>query len=398
MTIRSNPVAVPTGGGTSISLENGNESERTIRVLHCINSLAGGGAERQMRLLASAPPSSRLRSTVFCINNAGVGAHECPFPVIVNKKSGIAVFRGVWMAIREIDPDIVHAWLPASMTIPAMVIGTCAGRPVVFSFRNEMRLRRTIKCFEYIAAFTVADAVVSNTRPERCAPIFRYLYRAKGGVYIPNAVDVGQLPARPHRVRSDQPTRERPLRLLFAGRLSQQKNWRCMILAMHLLKEKVPYKLTVCGDGEDRGDLDRLVAELGLLDVVTPLGYRTDVLEIMTQADLFLLPSWYEGMPNVLLEALVLGLPCIASNIPAVRDLVGNRRCVLTFDPASPADLARLILQVAEQPDVMLDLQRNASGLATEYSVERMHAAYRDFYAHLIEREGAPVKKSVTGG
>ena len=116
------------------------------------------------------------------------------------------------------------------------------------------------------------------------------------------------------------------------------------------------------------------------------LGYCSNVYDVMNRSDLLVMPSWYEGMPNVLMEALALGLPCIASDIPAVHDLTNGRPCVLKFDPHSSERLANLINQAAAAPSSLVPLRQKGLKLAETFSVERMMRSYRDYYYDVLKR------------
>jgi glycosyltransferase involved in cell wall biosynthesis len=90
-------------------------------------------------------------------------------------------------------------------------------------------------------------------------------------------------------------------------------------------------------------DLERLHRALRLGPQVRFLGHRTDIPEILAAADLFVFPSLYEGLPGAVMEAMALGLPIIASNIDAVREVVQEGCNATLVSPASTADLASAI-------------------------------------------------------
>lgn len=135
---------------------------------------------------------------------------------------------------------------------------------------------------------------------------------------IPNGVDVELF--RP-RVSA---TGDGPLQLLFVGRLTRQKGVDVLIKSLHLIKEEVSIEAQMVGDGDKRSELEMLVKQLGLKDRVTFLGWRTreEIPTYYQRADIFVLPSRDEGMPNVVLEAMACGLPVIATRIAGNEELV----------------------------------------------------------------------------
>jgi glycosyltransferase involved in cell wall biosynthesis len=139
----------------------------------------------------------------------------------------------------------------------------------------------------------------------------------------------------------------RPMRLLYFGRLSRQKNLPRLIQAMSLLSDH-PVQLTVVGDGEDRRLLQRMVADRGLSSVRLVGARRgTELVQTLADSDAFVLPSDKEGMPLVLLEAMAAGLPVVATDVPGTRELARGVGVLVRPDPGS---LARGITELAADP------------------------------------------------
>ncbi|MBL6751686.1 MAG: glycosyltransferase [Nevskia sp.] len=126
---------------------------------------------------------------------------------------------------------------------------------------------------------------------------------------VANAPDPARFSGRAAR----RPTSGGPLRLLAAGRLAPQKGFDLLIAAMaQLLQRGLDVQLRIAGEGPERGTLESLAAGLQLQSRVTLAGYREDLADLMSEADLFVLPSRFEGQPNVLIEALMAGAPVVA--------------------------------------------------------------------------------------
>lgn len=365
-----------------------------IRILHCIHDLSGGGAQRQLSLLASASRDAGMDAAIFCVcDSLRFGGFEGAQIIKSKQKNSKdpVVFLEVSKAIRAFKPDVIHVWLPPTMTVPAMVMAARHHIPVILSFRNEMRFRRVVYYPEYICALLIASGIVTNNPVRRSGRPYRFLYRMKHGCHIPNAVSATAGVGDRKNGLLQPRSRNDALRLLFVGSLTQTKNWRCLINALPLIDTEYKWHLTICGDGPDREALCGLVREQNLTDRVDVLGYFSNVYDTMNRSDLLVMPSWYEGMPNVLMEALALGLPCIASDIPAVQDLTNERPCILTFDPHSSEKLANLISQVAAAPSTLAPLREKGLKLAEAFSVERMVRAYRDYYFDALKRSSLTI-------
>lgn len=353
--------------------------QNRIRVLHCIHSLSGGGAERQIKLLADASRSEGMETAVFCVNDAGNDIKDPEIRIFKSRKSNkfnFSIFGSLNDAVADFKPHIIHAWMPGSVTIPAMLMALLRGIPCVYSYRTRMRFHRLMTFVEYVCVLVVADRIVSNNPVIQSVPMFRWLFSKKQGVEIKNCVYVDPRFYKQAAVAG----RRQTIKILFVGRFIAVKNLECLLRAVALLGTEQNWELILCGDGDERGTLQKLIGTLGLADRVTLLGYRQDVYSIMQQSDVLVMPSWYEGMPNVLLEGLTIGIPCIASDIVAHRNVVGDSGAVLMFDPRCPEQLAACIREIEEKPSLAAELRVAGLRLVEEYSPENMAKQYHDIY------------------
>lgn len=358
-----------------------------IRILHCIHSLYGGGAETQLRMLVSEITDESIQSAIFCVNGTveSLGAKGIPICSDPDSDSrySLKTFTRLNEVLRETVPHVVHAWLPASMTIPAMIVSRLHRIPCLYSFRNKMHFHRPLAIPEFIVAAACANRIVSNNPIASASWHYRWLYSSKNGRHIPNAVSVQGWRKELESISNQRP----PLRILFVGRLTYQKNWACLLHAMTMLDAAHSARLWVCGVGEDSDAFGQMASQLGLLDEVEMLGFRKDVYELMTKADLLVLPSWHEGMPNVFLEALAIGLPCIVSDIPAHQHIIGNSNCALVFPPESSDSLREQIERLAAYPDATLDRVQAGLEVARAFSVKTMADSYRQLYQEMALRD-----------
>jgi glycosyltransferase involved in cell wall biosynthesis len=168
----------------------------------------------------------------------------------------------------------------------------------------------------YKRLYPRADVIVSPT--ETIARELAALSRALAGklAVIHNPVDVAGL-----RIRADGPCREpgEGLRLVSAGRLTYQKGYDRLLDILPRLPSTA--RLTVFGKGEDQAKLEAQARTLGVSDRVRFAGFSLDVPRWIAGADALLLPSRWEGLPNVVLESLALGTPAIVSDQAAVDGL-----------------------------------------------------------------------------
>src|SRR5437870_11676017 len=168
-------------------------SDRIIRVLHTIYSLAGGGAERQLTLLVNTANDACVKMDVLCVNDSRndidqgkVRMYKCPTKNRIN----VGLFPSLARTIKEFNPDVVHTWLPASITIPSMLLSKTYRIPCLFSYRNAMSFRRLLNLPEFGLCWIMADKIISNNPIDQSSIPYQRLFRRKNGLVISNAVVV----------------------------------------------------------------------------------------------------------------------------------------------------------------------------------------------------------------
>jgi glycosyltransferase involved in cell wall biosynthesis len=325
-----------------------------------------------------------MEAGIFCVNSANFEYGDPSVVVFTHpskRRYDFGIFSALSRTMREFRPDLVHAWLPASITIPAMLVARRQGIPCVFSYRSRMAFTRPLMLWEFLVAVFCARGIISNTPISPSQWLYRKLYGWKRGVMIPNAVAIPAGIVVPVTRESDGMNR-----ILFVGRLDQNKNWSCLLQALAQLRERNDWLLMICGQGEDQPNVEAKIAELCLTDRVQLLGFRKDVYRIMREGTLLVLPSWSEGMPNVMLEAFALGLPCIASDIVSHREVVRDSGCALLFDPGRPDELAGKLRRVLSGAEEVQEMVARAREVAALYRPDLLGARHYEAYRALLRR------------
>jgi glycosyltransferase involved in cell wall biosynthesis len=192
---------------------------------------------------------------------------------------------------------------------------------------------------------------------------------------VPNGVDASFLHP-PRRL----PTGRRP-RLLFVGRLSVQKNLAQLLDALEGISER--FDTVLVGNGELEAELRARVGRLGLANVT--FAGRADGEALMShyaEADVFVLPSEREGMPLVLLEAMAMALPTVATDIPGTRDVVGG--LLGTLVPLGDAAAFRsALVDLSSDPAAYARMSAAARAQADAYTWERVADQFELLYAEV---------------
>jgi glycosyltransferase involved in cell wall biosynthesis len=158
-------------------------------------------------------------------------------------------------------------------------------------------------------------------------------------------------------------------RLICVGRLSPEKGQAGLLQAVAAVARDIPdLKLVIVGDGPDRGALDALVRDLNLPDQVTFAGRLSeqDTLREIAASDILVLPSFMEGLPIVLMEAMAVGVPVIASRVAGIPELVTDGESGLLFTPSDWSELAKCIETLSTSVE-----SRARIGRAGQETVER---------------------------
>jgi glycosyltransferase involved in cell wall biosynthesis len=137
------------------------------------------------------------------------------------------------------------------------------------------------------------------------------------------------------------------------GRLSAEKGFDLLIRATNIAVVRgLDLGLVIAGDGPDRAALQKQIEELRLSDRVRLLGFQSDLRPLYEAMDLFVLSSIREGLPNVLLEAMALEVPIIATRISGVPRVVADGENGILVPPGDDAALAQAIVRTLTQPDL----------------------------------------------
>lgn len=199
---------------------------------------------------------------------------------------------------------------------------------------------------------------------------------------IPNGVDIERFTPPPDRMRPAH-----PLRLLCVGRLVRQKRFDAVLDGLAL--SNAAAVLRIVGDGPERETLERQATRLGLADRVEFNGWaeRSALPAHYAWADALVLPSFAEGMANVVLEGLASGLPVIASDVYGNRALVTSGHNGLLTPPGDPGAIARGISRLANDTELVRVMGSNSRAAALHYTWSRVTAQYE---AILARASGSP--------
>lgn len=361
----------------------------SIRLGLVIGQLTAGGAEGQLALLCRGIDRAAFAPTVYCLSAQAepygpwIEATGTPVRMIQgNRVSRVAQLR---QHLRADNIEIVHAWLYIANSY-AWIANLGARRPMITSARN-CKVQDRISQLVNVLAFRSSRAIVVNSRD-----VGAYVARKYGAPedrirVVYNAIDTRRFTPGAD-IASNGHERDRPLPLIVTvGRLVEQKNHRLFLqAAAELSRDIAAAHFTIVGDGPLRRALEEQARGLGIADRVAFVGERRDVEQILRTASLFWLTSRWEGMPNIVLEAMASGLPVITTDVGGVRELI---RCGVDGFVVPDGDAGAFVRHARDllrKPATRQRLAAAARARAEEFSTVRMVSALSELYAEVLGR------------
>lgn len=173
--------------------------------------------------------------------------------------------------------------------------------------------------------------------------------------------------------------------ILTVSRLLLRKGYREAIKAMaKVILKKPDVKYLIAGEGHDRQKFEKLIVDLGMEKNIFLLGNRSDIPSLLAFSEIFLFPSHYEGQGGALVEAMILGKPIIASNIPVIEESVKHKHSALLFKLRDIDDMYRSIIWALTYPEKMKEFGNNAQASAEKrFNIEKVAKQHERLYDNI---------------
>lgn len=279
-----------------------------MKITFILGSMGRGGAERVISILSREYAQKGWETEIILLlsGNVEYDLHETTKVFDFSAGGGSRIkklpywLKNIRKHIKSGKPDVV---LSFAARINIIVQAACFGlnQKIIVSERNDPKCDGRsifVKCLTKLL-YPLADCVVFQTK--RAASYFNGL---KNNVIIPNPIEVAI-----YAKEEKQP------KIVNVGRLTPQKNQKMLIDAFSkIYKEHPEYSLEIYGEGELRETLQTQINSLRLEKNVLLMGNKKNIHECICDAQMFVLSSDYEGLSNALLEAMMMGLPCISTN------------------------------------------------------------------------------------
>lgn len=328
ITFRSGESFYPLDKGVSVSCADFDEIEHTASV---------------KRLLGSVQRMFRLRK------------------FIKSKKLDVLVgmsFSMTWYAVF------------ASIFTKTKAIGTERNNPYRYKATKLNTILR--KLFYYLCGGYIFQT-------EKSAGFFTKKLRKKD-IIIPNAIFN-------ETVYELEPPQKREKVICAVGRLAEQKRFDLLIDAFNQINEKYPeYSLVIFGEGELRDSLEAQCEKLKLTEKVYMPGTNPQAVRLVNRTGVFVLSSDLEGMPNALMEAMAMGVPCVSTRCDmGPEELIRDGENGLLVDTGSSAQIADAVMRIIKNPELADKLSRNGRKMIETHSIDKICRTWLEFLQKIAD-------------
>lgn len=377
------------------------------RIVHVIYRLAIGGLENGLVNLVNGLPATAWQHTIVSLTDIDRDfAHRIRADnvelVALHKKPGhaLGVYSRLWRLLRELQPSIVHTRNLAALEMAP--VAWAAGVPVRVhgehgrdamdpdgTNRRRQRIRRLYRRFvtHYVALSPELKTYLSGT--------IRVPEHQIDQIY--NGVDTSRFAPRAMRTAIEGcPFTDPAFRIIgTVGRLDPVKDQANLARAFAAVVDRNPVfrdrlRLVIVGDGPERARVEAILREAGVRDLAWFAGERHDIPEILGGFDLFVLPSFGEGVSNTVLEAMAMGLPVVATLVGANPELVADGITGRLVAPSDSEALGQAIASYAGDPKPGRAHGRaGRQRVELRFSLDRMIDRYHLLYLSLLHGAAA---------
>lgn len=370
--------------------------EKRIKVLECIRQGQIGGGESHLLSLVENLDRDRFEPVVLSFTDGPMVERlqklgVKTYVIYTEKPFDVTKWRKVRALLQEEKIDLVHAhgtrassntlWAARSLGVP--LIYTIHG----WSFHNDQSpLVRRLRILgeQWITTRSKVNIAVSASNRQSGLDHIPALK----AVVINNGID--QQKFSPSRTLSDV---RRELNIpadavlvLFIARFTAHKQPLTLIRAFRKALASLPrMHLLMVGDGDQKEEGLQLVKELGMVESVHFQAFRQDVPDVLAAADIFVLPSLWEGLPIGLLEAMAMGKAVIATSVDGTREVVKDEENGLLVEPGDVPALAAALVRLGENPGLRNALKQKAlDTIRQEFNAADMTREIENVYVRVI--------------
>lgn len=261
--------------------------------------------------------------------------------------------------IIRINPDTVVSfgdWYNSYVILATLFLN----KPIFITNRMGPNINFGV-FIEFLNNFSYKLATAMIVQTKRAKSIMQNKYSIEDIRVVPNGIK-----------KMDIVNRNHEKTIITIGRLNKEKGHAVLIEAFSKLKNK-SWKLDIVGNGPEKAALEKQVSNLGIQDRVYFHGYKKDFKELLAAASIFVLPSFYEGFPNALIEAMSIPLTCVSSDcVSGPAEIINHGENGFLFETGNVDALALILDELINDPSKLDFCEKNASNILDNYNFENV--------------------------
>ncbi len=365
-----------------------------MKIMFCIGDLRKGGAERVITNLSN-ELCKKNSVTILTTTNKRIEY------IVDNRVRLISIdndskketekfilYRNLYRIkrMKEIilnqKPDIIVSFLKEPCA-RALILKTFSRKikkiPLIISIRNNPSnvFNKKIDKIMLKTIYNNADGYVFQT--EEAKEYFNKEIQERSAI-IANPINPEFICERYNGIRENK--------IVSVGKLMKQKNHKLLIEAFANINRKYPeYKLLIYGEGELREKLEERIRALKLEDKILLKGNSDNIKKEIYKSKIFVMTSDYEGMPNALMEAMAMGIPCISTDCPCggPKSLIENEKNGLLIEVGDLNELQKSIIRLIEDNDLANQISKNANKIGQVFTTEKINQKWIEYINKIQE-------------
>lgn len=324
-----------------------------MKVVFFITSLGMGGAENVLASLCDGLLKLDIEVKIICLKGPVIVRPTSPNIEIINLNingindfiKNISKVRGI---INKFKPDVIHAHMFHAIIYARLLRLICFEKRLICT-AHSTKFGGTIHKYIYRLTNFLSDVNTNVSEEATHNFIKQGIFNKKNTVTVKNGVNVDKFRfdlIKRQELRYKFGLSDETDAFIAVGRFNNAKDYPNMLKAFSLYKYQGNYfKLFIVGDGELRGEIESLIRQYDLMEDVILLGIRSDVSELFSMSDFFILSSAWEGLPTVLIEAMATERIIVTTDCGGVKEIIGEPKFLVPIQ--DPLALSEKIAEAA---------------------------------------------------
>lgn len=359
---------------------------KKIHVMHIIPTLEFGGAERMVVDLVNHADAERFRFTIITFSDriplaSEIKNNEVEVKIVPKRgKISLHLFNDIYQCIKKIQPDVVHAHM-----FSADVWGRVAARlcrvPVVSTEHNinayEGWVKNTIK--RLMKNWSAVYVACSESIREYAVEAYHITHQIK---VVRSGIEVEKFSTIPSLSKN----MTKPWHFLILGRLVKQKGHRVALEALARLRDR-KWCLSIVGAGSEKQELENMVRNFNFEDRVFFYPPTHDVTRLFSEHEVVLIPSLWEGLGVVAIEAMAAGRVVVASNVDGLKESIDQGKTGFLCESKNVNAFTERLEWCLSHQDEVFEVAQRARKEAKRFDVRVMVKKYEKVYREIVNQK-----------